>query len=349
MSRKKPPYVETYRDRHGKLRIYFRKPGQKRIALPGEIGSVAFQAAYAEALGGSVTAVNERAKAPATGTIGALILSYQQSDGYYDLRETTKAGYQSRLKILADQHGHRSLSGLTIERIEEKILRPYRDKPGQRLAILKMLRVLIKHAIKKRILTSDPSQGIKRPKGGRIRAWTEEEIGQFETRWPIGTRERLAFGLMLYTGQRRSDAHRMTWADTNLRTIRVVQQKTETKLAIPLDRRLREILDATPRAHVTILNTVFGKPFTVDGFSQFLRDAIKAAGLPLDCQPHGLRKAAGRRLAEAGCTTKEIMSILGHKTMSEAQKYVDDADQARLAEAAILKLDRADGLSGPRT
>ena len=29
---------------------------------------------------------------------------------------------------------------------------------------------------------------------------------------------------------------------------------------------------------------------------RFMRDAIKAAGLPLDCQPHGLRKAAGRRL-----------------------------------------------------
>ena len=45
-----------------------------------------------------------------------------------------------------------------------------------------------------------------------------------------------------------------------------------------------------------------------------------AAGLPIDCQPHGLRKAAGRRLAEAGCTAHEIMSVLGHKTLSEAER-----------------------------
>ena len=49
-----------------------------------------------------------------------------------------------------------------------------------------------------------------------------------------------------------------------------------------------------------------------------MRDAIRAAGLPLDCQPHGLRKAAGRRLAEAGCSAREIMAVLGHKTLSEA-------------------------------
>jgi integrase len=338
MSADKPKYVETFHDRHGKKRIYFRKPGQKRIAIPGPLWSDAFQIAYAEALGGSVIIGAEKKK-PDAGTIGALILSYQQSDGYYDLRPTTKTGYQSRLKILTEQHGHRSLSGLTIERIEEKILCPYRDKPGQKLALLKMLRVLIRHAIKKKWLTHDPSQGIKRPKSGRVRAWTEAEIAQFEARWPIGTRERLAFSLMLYTGQRRSDAHRMTWADTTLRTMRVIQQKTGAKLTLPLDKRLRAVLDAAPREHVTILNTAFGKPFTVDGFSQYLRDAITAAGLPLECQPHGLRSAAGRRLAEAGCSAKEIMAVLGHKTMSEAQRYIEDADQERLAESAILRLE----------
>ncbi|MGB8155195.1 MAG: tyrosine-type recombinase/integrase, partial [Pseudolabrys sp.] len=69
------------------------------------------------------------------------------------------------------------------------------------------------------------------------------------------------------------------------------------------------------------------------------RDAITAAGLPLECQPHGLRKAAGRRLAEAGCTAHEIMAVLGHKTLAEAQKYTRDADQLRLAGAAITKLE----------
>ena len=82
----------------------------------------------------------------------------------------------------------------------------------------------------------------------------------------------------------------------------MIQQKTGVKIQVPLHRDLLDVLEKARHNHVTIVNTEYGKPFTVDGFSSFMRDAIRAAGLPLDCQPHGLRKAAGRRLAEAGCT-----------------------------------------------
>ena len=99
------------------------------------------------------------------------------------------------------------------------------------------------------------------------------------------------------------------------------------------------MLEKARHNHVTIVNTEYGKPFTVDGFSSFMRDAIKAAGLPLDCQPHGLRKAAGRRLAEAGCSTKQIMAVLGHKSIAEAERYTKDADQIRLATAAMSMLE----------
>jgi integrase len=70
-----------------------------------------------------------------------------------------------------------------------------------------------------------------------------------------------------------------------------------------------------------------------------MRSAIASAGLPLECQPHGLRKAAGRRLADAGCTAHEIMAVLGHKTLSEAERYTREANQAHLATAALAKLE----------
>ncbi len=70
-----------------------------------------------------------------------------------------------------------------------------------------------------------------------------------------------------------------------------------------------------------------------------MRDAITQAGLPLDCQPHGLRKATGRRLAEAGATAKMIMAILGHTTLAEAERYTEEADQVALAEDAVIKLE----------
>ena len=112
---------------------------------------------------------------------------------------------------------------------------------------------------------------------------------------------------------------------------------------------MREILDQAPRQHITILNTEFGRPFTVSGYGNWFRDAIEAAGLPLECKPHGLRKAAGRRLAEAGCTSREIMAILGHTTLAEAERYTRDADQAHLAESGVVKLEARKRNSGSQT
>ncbi len=42
-----------------------------------------------------------------------------------------------------------------------------------------------------------------------------------------------------------------------------------------------------------------------------------------------------------------IMSILGHTTLAEAERYTDEADQAGLAEDAMLKLEghKANGIA----
>jgi enterobacteria phage integrase len=339
MPRKLPPFVECWRDRHGKVRVYFRRGKGLRLPLPANIGSEAFNSAYLAALAGqSVTKVRARS-AYTPGSIAALISSYMRSEAYVGLRQTTKAGYSSRIETLRTQHGQRSVGGLTRTRIITGILHPYAERPGAALSILKMLRVLIRHAIDIGWLKLDPSLGIKRPKIKEIRAWSEAEINTFQERWPIGSKQRLAFALLLYTGQRRSDVHRMTWTDVSERTIRVVQQKTGRRLTIPLHRELLCALAAANRDHFTILNTKYGQPFTVDGFSGWMRHAITAAGLSLDCQPHGLRKAAGRRLAEAGCTAHEIMAVLGHKSLSEAERYTREADQAQLAAEAVAKLE----------
>jgi integrase len=348
MPRKLPPHVECWRDRHGKIRVYFRKGKGPRVPLPDRVGSDEFEAAYQAALAGHIAAKRERRHADPPGTIGALIASYMRSAAYLGLRQTTRTGYQSRIETLRTQHGHRTVAGLSRERIVTGILQPYAGRPGAALSILKMLRVLIRHAIDIGWLKYDPSIGIKRPKIQEVRSWTDSEIAQFETRWPFGTKQRTAFALHLFTGQRRSDVHRMTWADVSGGTIRVVQQKTGRKLAIPLHRELLAVIGEADRKHVTIINTDYGQPFTADGFSDFMRDAITAAALPLDCRPHGLRKAAGRRLAEAGCTVHEIMAVLGHKTLSEAERYTREADQVQLATAAVAKLERRNANSLPK-
>ena len=62
------------------------------------------------------------------------------------------------------------------------------------------------------------------------------------------------------------------------------------------------------------------------------------AKLPDRCCPHGLRKAAARRLAEAGCTPHEIMAATGYKSLKEVVLYTAAASQVRLADAAVATL-----------
>lgn len=347
--RRLPPNVDQFRDRHGRLRTYYRAGKGQRVALPNDPTSDAFHEAYQAACAGRAPAKRPGRQTPADGTIAALVVSYLKSPEYVELRATTKKSYATPIETIRTKHGHRTVAGLTADRIKTAFLDPYAGRPGARLHMLKTLRILIRHAIGKRWLTHDPSVSIKRPKTKEVRSWTDAEIAAFEARWPAGTKQRLAFALHLFTGQRRSDVHRMTWADVNGSTIRVVQQKTGAKLTIALHSDLRAILAEAPRQHVTILNTAFGRPFTVNGYGGWLRDAITAAGLPLEVRPHGLRKAAGRRLANAGCSAHEIMAVLGHKTLAEAERYTREADQARLAASGVIKLEGRIGNRGSQT
>jgi integrase len=58
-------------------------------------------------------------------------------------------------------------------------------------------------------------------------------------------------------------------------------------------------------------------------------------GLPARCTPHGLRKRCLTDLAESGRTIHEIMSVSGHLTMKEVERYTRMADRARNARAAM--------------
>lgn len=96
-------------------------------------------------------------------------------------------------------------------------------------------------------------------------------------------------------------------------------------------------MDDLPLNNLTFLTTAYGKPFTGAGFGNAFRDWCDAAGLK-DRSAHGLRKFAARRLAEAGCTTKQMAAITGHKTLSEVERYTASADQERMAREAISRL-----------
>jgi integrase len=201
------------------------------------------------------------------------------------------------------------------------------------------LRSLCQFAVKRNWLRADPTRDIKRRaiKGDGFHTWTDHEIAQFEAHHPIGSKPRLALALLLYTAQRRGDVIKMGRQHMKDGVLTVKQQKTGVTLAIPVHPELRAVLDATPSAHLTFLVTATGKPYGGNALSEQFRNWCDAAGLPQRCKPHGLRKAACRRLAEHGCGAPEIASISGHATLKEVQRYITAADQARLARNAMAR------------
>lgn len=117
--------------------------------------------------------------------------------------------------------------------------------------------------------------------------------------------------------------------------IRITQQKTGTPLVISVHPNLERSIEACGLSHMTILVTTHAKPFSIKGFGQFMSEAIRAADLPSRCKAHGLRKAMARRLAEKGNSSHEIMSVTGHKTWAEVERYTSAVAQERLNEKAI--------------
>ena len=103
---------------------------------------------------------------------------------------------------------------------------------------------------------------------------------------------------------------------------------------------LRRIIDATPSGHLTFLTAPSGVPFTLNHFTKWFREACDAAGLPRHCTFHGLRKARARIMAEAECTPHEIMSVTGHASLKEADRYSMKANRSRLRRSAWEKVRR---------
>jgi integrase len=334
----KPPfrYVQSFVDKKTSAAFhYFRRPGFPRKRLPGLPGSREFMAAYQDALDQPQTQIG--AKRTKAGTVSAAIVGYYDSTMFFGaLAPGTQAMRRAILERFRAEHGDRPISTMPPKFIA---LMLNRMKPFAARNWLKTIRHLMQFCVAQEMIAADPTLGVKLPraKSDGIYTWTEAEISQFEAHHAPGTKERLAFALLLYTAQRRGDVVRMGRQHVRDGVLQVRQDKTGAVLAIPLHSDLRIILDAMPGEHLTFLTTSFGRPFTAAGFGNWFRDACNAAGLHARCSAHGLRKAACRRLAEAGCSANEIAAISGHVTLREVERYTKAADQERMARNAMAR------------
>jgi integrase len=350
-----PKHCGWNADRHGSRRVRFRRRGVS-VYLTGIPWSEDFMRQYAAALEGvQAQTSNIGAGRTIAGSVNALIAAYLDPRSTSAFKTAAPETQRTRRNILenfrkahgdkplfrADNSGRRIML-LTREHVQ-RIVNEKAATPFAQRNLLNALRAMFKWAAKEGRIPDDPTLGVTREKvkTAGYKTWSEDHIG-FEAKHAIGSKARLAFALLLYTGQRRGDVAKIGRQHIYNDVLTIDQSKTkggeEAHLEIPVHPKLREIIDATPTVGVkTFLVTHLGKPYSAPGFGNWFHGLCKQAGCP-DVSAHGLRKAAARRLAEIGCSANQIASITGHASLSEVQRYTKAADRKRMAREAMAKL-----------
>jgi len=348
MSRRLPKYVTEFRDRHGKMRTRFRRKGQADHYFQHVPWTPEFMSEYQACLSGeTASAIVPGANRTKAGTFNALIVAYYGSSEFKQLAESTRRAYRGVLERFRAKHGEKRVAALERKHVKA-IIGGMSETPEAANNLLDRLRTLMRLALDLGMRVDDPTMRVRgyKSSGDGYHTWTEEEISAFEVRHPVGSKAHLAMALLLFTAQRKGDVVTMGWQHVIGDKISVRQQKTDERLKIPMHAALREALKEYPRDNLTFLVTGHGKPFTPAGFGNWFRDRCNEANLP-QCSAHGLRKAAARRLAEAGCTNQMIKAVTGHRTDAEVSRYTKAADQVRLAEQAMKVAYGSDGEQKP--
>ena len=243
MPHPRPPFLHRQITRHGRAVWYVRVAKGKRIRLRAEYGSPEFWAAYESAVAGKF-ASGDPAKFNAH-SLGWLIERYRESRAWAKLSQATRAQRERVLLAVAESAGKTILSRIDRGGIERGIER--RNLYAAR-HFLQAMRGLFGWAVRAKLADSDPTAELKviLPATDGHPTWTEDDCRAFETRWPRGTRERVAFDVLLYTGLRRGDAVRLGRPHVKNGVAAIRTHKTGQVVSIPILPPLQATLDAGP-------------------------------------------------------------------------------------------------------
>lgn len=319
----------------GKQYAYYRRSGQS-IRIKGELMSYEFISSYND-----IHATFERPdKAPnALGTFGKLIEDYKSSPYFKKLADKTRKEYLRYIGMIEVGMGD-----MPVARLETPQIYKIRDKmsetPRKADFLVSVLSALLTYSMKQGYRNDNPARVVDKlsdPEGHR--PWEDYEVAAFRKHWAADTVERVAFELMLNTGQRGGDVIDMTLADYRNGTIKIIQNKTGEKLEIDASNALRAVLDPWTEKHKQILLITNNnrEQFKKRNFESVMRKAYTACSFDLDITSHGLRYTAASILHEYGLDWETIGSITGHRTRVMVEKYTR---KKRLSAKAIREMNK---------
>lgn len=356
--RRLPKYCSEDRDRHGKVRVYFRRPGAPKVRLRGIAWSEEFMLQYAKALDADPTKARPAIKQSKPETWRWLCERYFTSSEFKALTGTTPTTRRRNLEWTWDQpissdrpdllFGDMPLSKMMPNAI--RVLRDRKAGPGvDQKAAANLLRKIIGYVfaygleVYPHLVRSNPVRDVKpfKYKSDGHHPWTEGEFQQFIDFYPSGTKERRAIALFLYTGARGCDARLFGPQHVTNGRFSFSQKKTGIWVDLPVMEDLAKELALAPKGDLAFILTEYGKTFSEKGFGQWFNDKARRAGLT-NCTAHGIRKGAATIAANNGATTHQLMSMFGWLTEQMAIHYTKNVNRKKLADAGMeyLKLEQ---------
>lgn len=371
-------YIKTKqtKNRKGELVVYVyvqltpRRAGDPSIRLVKPPGSPEFVLEYDRAVeelkayrqqgwDQEIEEVNHRHRH--TGTVADLWLLYKASHnkgGFQRLKPSTQRQKERRLGAFVQAYGSYRWAKLESNHIAE-----IRDKARRRAKSASTSGVEAGNSIVKDIAAmltwaNRPEQSLT-PKGWRHpcanlkiveetdghHAWSESEIEQFLDYWQVGTMQHTAMLCLWTTGLRASDVIKLSEMEVTDEVVQCAITKTKRGknkyLKFKIEPELRAALNASKIANMrqTFLSTAYGQPFSsAKSFSNWFGKAVRKAGLPSYCTPHGVRKALAQKMANCGVTAPEMCTFFGWANLREAQTYIDMAESEQRSFSAREKL-----------
>jgi integrase len=334
-------------DPNGNDRYYVRKPGQKKIRIretfedaEGHI-TPEFMKAYFEALADDK---HVPPKIPREKTFYWLVDQYYRSPKFKSFDSLTQADKRSVLDRFCKTAGDLPFAALRREDVEAS-QEKRRATPAAADKLVKYLRSLFVWAIKKKHATSNPALGVEKiHDSDGWHTWTDEEVSAYRAHHPIGTKARVALELMLGVGALIFDACRIGRQHEAGGRLEFVawkgrgKRKTRRTISVPILPELVQALASAPTGDMTYLVNDLGRPFTINGLGNKMRDWCNAAGLR-QCSAHGLRKASAVMFAENESTAPELCAIFGWSKLETAEIYIREADKRRMTSNAFAKLE----------
>lgn len=277
----------------------------------------------------------ERGKAQPGETLRELLAAYQRSPEWMALAPRTVKNRTIALRHIMP------IAHLTVAGLRRRDLLALRDAiavgigPGAANGFASAMATMLSWARDRGWIEHSPADRIKSLAGGHFPTWTEDDFAAAMEAADEPLRRALT--LAVHTGQRRGDLVAARWSDISSGVWRLQQEKTETRLAIPLHPDLAAEMARWPRTAVTVLTKHDGTPWARDGLTMAVMRVMESIGRK-GLNMHGLRSLAAVRLAEAGASVHEIAAVTGHASLAHVALYTRGVDQARLAKAAVVRL-----------